>query len=37
MRQLGSRKINVEKEKLIQQIKTNKENHVKEYDKAVVA
>lgn len=37
MRQFGSRKINVQKSKLIEQIKANKENHIKEYAKAVVA
>ena len=37
MRQLGSRTISVNKAKLIEQIKKNKENHIKEYDKAVVA
>ena len=33
----GDRTINVNKEKLIAQILANKENHVKEYEKAVVA
>jgi hypothetical protein len=33
----GDRKINVNKEKLINQILANKENHIKEYEKAVVA
>jgi hypothetical protein len=37
MRQFGSRKINVQKSKLIEQIKKNKENHIKEFEKAVVA
>jgi hypothetical protein len=37
MRQFGSRKINVKKVDLITKIKENKENHIKEYEKAVVA
>ena len=37
MRQLGSRKINVDKAKLIEKIRENKANHVIEYDKAVIA
>jgi len=37
MRQYGNRKINVKKDELIAKIKENKENHIKEYDKAVVA
>lgn len=37
MRQFGNREINVKKEDLIQKIKENKENHIKEFDKAVVA
>jgi len=37
MRQLGSRKINVDKAKLIEKIRENKANHVIEYDKAVVS
>lgn len=37
MRHLGSRKINVRKYDLINQIKVNKDNHIKEYEKAVVA
>jgi hypothetical protein len=37
MRRTGSRTIKVKKEKLIEQIRKNKENHIKEYDKAIVA
>jgi hypothetical protein len=37
MRQFGSRKINVKKLDLISKIKENKGNHIKEYEKAVVA
>jgi len=37
MRRNGSRLINVNKADLIEKIKINKENHVVEYDKAVVA
>jgi hypothetical protein len=37
MRTLGSRKINVKKDKLIETIKENKTNHIVEYEKAVVA
>jgi hypothetical protein len=37
MRQFGSRKINVQKSKLIEQIKENKKNHIAEYAKAVIA
>ncbi len=37
MRQLGSREIKVKKAELIEKIKLNKENHIKEYEKAVVA
>jgi uncharacterized protein YktB (UPF0637 family) len=37
MRQYGSRTINVKKSELIQKLKTNKENHIKEYEKAVIA
>jgi len=37
MRHRGSRETKVEKAKLIEQIKLNKENHVKEYEKAVIA
>lgn len=37
MRHLGNRTIKVKKVKLIQQIKENKEVHIKEYEKAVVA
>jgi hypothetical protein len=37
MRRNGSRTISVNKAKLIEQIKLNKENHIKEYEKAVVA
>lgn len=37
MRHTGSRTIKVNKEKLIAQIKLNKENHIIEYDKAIVA
>jgi hypothetical protein len=37
MRQFGSRKINVKKLDLINKIKENKQNHIKEYEKAVVA
>jgi len=37
MRHHGSRKIKVDKKQLIEKIKENKENHIKEYEKAVVA
>jgi hypothetical protein len=37
MRRNGSRTISVNKAKLIEQIKLNKENHIKEYEKAIVA
>ena len=37
MRQLGSRKINVNNADLIEKIKTNKANHNIEYDKEVIA
>jgi len=37
MRRTGSRTIKVNKDKLIEQIKLNKENHIKEYDKAIIA
>lgn len=37
MRHLGSRKIKVDKDKLIVKIKENKKNHIKEFAKAVVA
>lgn len=37
MRALGSRTINVNRADLITKIKANKENHVIEYDKAVIA
>lgn len=37
MRRTGSRTIKVNKVKLIEQIKLNKENHIKEYEKAIVA
>lgn len=37
MRRFGSRKINVEKDKLIEKIKENKKNHIKEYEEAVIA
>jgi hypothetical protein len=37
MRRTGSRTISVNKAKLIEQIKKNKENHIVEYDKAVIA
>jgi len=37
MRQFGSRTISVEKKDLIVKIKENKENHIKEFDKAVEA
>lgn len=37
MRQLGSRKINVNKADLIEKIKVNKANHIIEYDKAVIS
>jgi len=33
----GNRKINVNKHLLIKQIKDNKENHIKEYEKAILA
>lgn len=37
MRHTGNRTIKVEKAKLIQQIKENKERHIKEFENAVVA
>ena len=37
MRHTGNRTIKVEKDKLIQQIKENKERHIKEFDVAVIA
>lgn len=37
MRQTGNRMIKVDKSALINKIKENKENHIKEYEKAVVA
>ena len=37
MRIRGDREVTVNKAKLIAKIKENKENHIKEYDKAVVA
>jgi len=37
MRSLGSRKITVKKQKLIDKIKENKKNHIEEYGKAVIA
>jgi len=37
MRHTGNRTIKVEKAKLIQQIKDNKERHIKEFENAVVA
>ncbi len=37
MRHHGTRTIKVNKDKLIEQIRKNKENHIVEYDKAVVA
>ena len=37
MRHYGSRKIKVSKTELIEKIKENKENHIVEYDKAVIA
>ena len=37
MRHRGSRETKVNKSELILKIKQNKENHVKEYDKAVIA
>jgi fumarate hydratase class II len=37
MRRTGSRTIKVDKARLIEQIETNKANHIKEYDKAVIA
>jgi hypothetical protein len=37
MRALGSRTINVNRADLIEKIKANKENHIIEYDKAVIA
>ena len=37
MRQFGNRKIHVQKNKLIEQIRTNKKNHIVEYKKAVIA
>ena len=37
MRLSGNRDIKVKKADLIEKIKKNKENHIKEYDKAVVA
>ena len=37
MRHLGSRRIKVKKDDLIEKIKENKENHIKEFKKAVVA
>jgi hypothetical protein len=37
MRHHGTRTINVNKAKLIEQIRKNKENHIVEYDKAVIA
>ena len=37
MRRNGNRTIKVNKVKLIEQIKTNKENHIVEYEKAVIA
>jgi uncharacterized protein YbjQ (UPF0145 family) len=37
MRHFGTRTISVNKVKLIEKIKENKANHIKEYEKAVVA
>lgn len=37
MRRTGSRTIKVQKSKLIDKIKENKENHIKEFEKAKVA
>jgi sugar-specific transcriptional regulator TrmB len=37
MRHLGSRTICVNKTNLIAKIKENKENHIKEYEKAIIA
>ena len=37
MRHLGSRKINVKKEDLLAKILENKNNHVIEYEKAIIA
>lgn len=37
MRHYGNRKIKVQKNELIKTIKKNKENHIVEYDKAVIA
>jgi hypothetical protein len=37
MRQMGSRTIKVNKSELITKIRINKENHIKEYDEAVIA
>jgi len=37
MRRNGNRTINLYKAQLIEQIKKNKENHIIEYDKAVIA
>lgn len=37
MRQYGNRKVKVEKKKLLEKIRLNKENHVKNYAEAVIA
>jgi len=37
MRKMGNRVIKINKAKLIETLKANKESHIKEYDKAVMA
>ena len=37
MRHLGNRTIKLKKDKLIEKIKENKENHIKEYERAIIA